>query len=235
MTGLDALGLTPRQRELVEAFVAAWEASSHTPFDLGEGPLEHPSWPAGVSVPDREEVRALFQDGLLEKDSSVAPTWRVFPSARARELAGVATEDAFLDPDRRLGLILEATVAAFEADPSEPLQLQRLEHDELVEHQHWPLQPEVVRAHDLQQLEDLGLMATAAAGPRSTTFWPTIHGRAAVKDAPGYLERVARETEDEGEKSRLRRWASHLRAGDVAVGTVAGSASGALIRALMGL
>ena len=101
-------------------------------------------------------------------------------------------------------------------------------------HAHWPLQPEVVKAHDLQQLEDLGLIATAA-GRRSATFWPTVHGRAAVKDAPGYLERLARETDDDAEKSRLRQWAERLRAGDVAVGTVAGSASGALIRALMGL
>jgi hypothetical protein len=113
-------------------------------------------------------VRALFQDGLLEKDSSVAPTWRVFPSARARELAGVATEDALLDPDRRLGLILEATVAAFEADPSEPLQLHRLEDADLVRHQHWPLQPEVVRAHDLQQLGVYGefVRKTGLSGER---------------------------------------------------------------------
>jgi hypothetical protein len=39
--------------------------------------------------------------------------------------------------------------------------------------------------------------------------------------------------EHDGAKSCLRRWAERLRAGDVAVGTVAGSASGALIRALM--
>ena len=235
MIGLDAPDLTARQRELVEAFVTAWEASSHAPFDLGDSPLEHPNWPAGVGLPDREEVRALFHQGLLEHDASVAPAWRVFPSPKARELAGVATEAALRDPDRRLGLILEATVTAFEADPSQPLQFHPLDQVDLVRHPHWPLQPEVVRAHDLHQLEDLGLLATTAAGKRGLTFWPTIQGRAAVKDAPGYLERVARETEDEREKTRLRRWAGHLRAGDVAVGTVAGSASGALIRALMGL
>jgi hypothetical protein len=180
-------------------------------------------------------VRALLHQGLLEHNASIAPAWRVFPSAKARELAGVATEEALCDPDRRLGLLLDATVTAFEADPREPLQFHPLEQVGLVRHSHWPLQPEVVRAHDLHQLEDLGLIATTAAGERSLSFWPTIQGRAAVKDAPGYLERVARETEDEGENTRLRRWAEHLRAGDVAVGTVAGSASGALIRALMGL
>lgn len=212
--------------------MAAWESSSHTPFDLANGPFEHPSWPPDVAVPDREEVRALLHRGLLERDDSA--TWRVFPSAGGRELAGVATEEALADPDRRLGLILEATTAAFEADPSEPLQFHPMQQADLVRHRHWPLQPEVVRAHDLQQLEDLGLVASAH-GRRSMTFWPTVDGRAAVKDAPGYLERLAQETDDEGEKSRLRRWAERVRAGDVAVGTVAGSASGALIRALMGL
>lgn len=214
--------------------MAAWEASSHTPFDFGHSRFEHLSWPAGVVAPDREEVRALVHGGLLEADDSVRPMWRVFPSARGRELAGVVAEEALADPDRRLGLILEATVTAFEADPSEPLQFHPMQQADLVRHRHWPLQPEVVRAHDLQQLEDLGLIATAP-GRRSTTFWPTIDGRGAVKDAPAYLERLAQETDDEGEKSRLRSWAERLRAGDVAVGTVAGSASGALIRALMGL
>jgi len=213
--------------------VAAWEVSSHTPFDLGHDAFAHPSWPAGVTVPDRDEVRDLVHRGLLEVDDSVTPMWRVFPSAVGREVAGGASEEALGDPDRRLGLILEATVTAFEADPREPLQFHPKEEVHLVRHQYWPLQPEVVRAHDLQQLEDLGLIATAGEH-RSVTFWPTFHGRAAVKDAPGYLERLARETDDEGEKSRLRRWAQRLRAGDIAVGTVAG-ASGAVIRALMGL
>jgi hypothetical protein len=225
--------LSPRQRQLLNAFVMAWEASSHTPFDLDDGtPFEHPNWPPGVATPGREEIRPLVHLGFLHADYSVAPAWRVFPSPEARHLAGVATDEALADPDGRLGLILEATVAAFEADPSQPLQFSAMFQADLVEHPHWPLQPDVVRAHDLQQLEDLRLIATA--GTRETmTFWPTIHGRAAAKDAIGYLERLARETDDEGEKSRLRRWAAHLRAGDVAVGTTA-STSGVLIRALLG-
>lgn len=41
---------------------------------------------------------------------------------------------------------------------------------------------------------------------------------------PGWgVRRAASETEDEGEKSRLHARAEHLRAGDVAVGTVRGA------------
>lgn len=151
-------------------------------------------------------------------------------------LTGLGPEqiaEALADPDARLGLILEATVAAFEADPSEPLEFHPMEHADLVHHQHWLLEPTVVGAHDLQQLEELGLISAAAAGD-SLSFWPTVRGRAAVTDAASYLERLAREADDEGEKSRLRRWATRLRAGDVAVGVVGGT-SAALIRALIGL
>jgi hypothetical protein len=84
-----------------------------------------------------------------------------------------------------------------------------------------------------RRLEDLGLIATAAGG-RSLTFWPTIRGKAAVSDAAGYLERLAGESDDAGEKSRLQQWAKKVRAGDVVVGTVT-STGGALIRAHMGL
>lgn len=227
--------LTPRQRELMVAFVEAWEASSHTPFDLDSGQFDHPSWPTTIRVPTRAEVRALVHLDLLDTDRDVLPTWRVFPSPKGRHLGGVAAEEALADPDGRLGLILEATAKAFEADPSQPLRFERFyQQAHFVRHPHWPLQPDVVRAHDLQQLEDLRLIATAiAAADSSMTFWPTIRGRAAVKNAVGYLERLAQETEDDGEKSRLRRWAARLRGGDIAVGTIT-STSGALIRALIG-
>ena len=225
--------LSARQRELMTAFVAAWEASSHTPFDLDASkPFEHPSWPAGVAAPRREEVRPLLKLGLLDSDRS-ARTWRVYPSPDGRAFAGVAAEAALADPDARLELILHATASAFAADPSQPLQFHPMQQADLVRHPHWPLQPDVVRAHDLQQLEDLGLIATAAAG-RSLTFWPTIGGRLAVSDAAGYLERLARDSDDDSEKSRLQLWAKKVRAGDVVVGTVT-STGGALIRALMGL
>jgi len=227
--------LSARERELVEAFVAAWEASSHTPFAFGHTPFEHPSWPAGVRVPGRQEVRRLLALDCLELGRSAPGAWRVFPSAAARELAGAAENEALADPDRRLGLILEATVTAFEADPAEALQFLPVWGSALVRHPHWQLQPEVVKPHDLQQLADLGLVATDSGDDTLVMFWPTVHGRAAVGDAPGYLERVARETDDEEEQSRLRRAAKHLRVGDVAVGAAAGTVSGALIRALVGL
>jgi hypothetical protein len=234
---MTAPDLSHRQRELMETFVAAWEASSHMPFDLGHVPFEHPNWPPGVAAPNREEVRSLTHLSLLEVDRSVTPMWRVFPSAEGRRMFGgaadVSAASALADPDRRLGMILDGTVTAFETNPSEPLHFAPMQQIDLVQHTHWPLQPDVVRAHDLQQLQDLGLIATSSRG-RDTAFWPTIDGRAAVKDAAGYLDRLAQQTSDEREKSRLRRWAERLRAGDVAVATVAGSTS-AVIRALMGL
>lgn len=150
------------------------------------------------------------------------------------DLSEEQVAQALADPDGRLGLILEATVAAFEADPSEPLQFHPMGQAALVRHEHWPLPATVVGAHDLQQLEELELISAGPGGRKSLTFWPTIRGRAAVKDVASYLERVARETDDEGEKSRLQRWASRIRAGDVAVGAVGGT-SGVLIRALLGL
>lgn len=222
----------------MEAFQRAWEASSHTPFDLGNGPLDHPEWPSEVAAPTRDEVRQLAHLGLLDVDHSVAPLWRVFPSRDARRAFGGAAEElaqsALADPDRRLGMILEATVAAFEADPSEPLHFASMQQVDIVQHAHWPLQPDVVRSHDLQQLEDLGLVSTSPRG-RDAAFWPTPNGRAAVHDPAGYLERLAQEAADERERSRLQTWADRLRAGDVTVGTVAGSASGLLVRVLMGL
>jgi len=179
VTDISEPDLTLRQQELVEALVRAWEASSHTPFDLGSDACKHPNWPPEICAPNREEVRALKHRGLLDADESAPVVWRVFPSAAGRELAGPAAEGALTDPDRRLGLILEATVTAFEADPSEALQFHPKEEADLVRHEHWSLQPEVVRAHDLHQLKDLGLIATSAAG-RTMTFWPTIRGRAAA-------------------------------------------------------
>lgn len=229
--------LAPPERELMEAFFSAWEKSSHTPFDLGDGPFEHPNWPPSVAVPDRDDVRGLVHKGLLEVDANAAPTWRVFPSADGRHQFGGAAEksivSALADPDRRLGVILEATVTAFESDPSEPLHFIPMQQVEMVQHAHWALPPDVVREHDLQQLRDLHLIAMVPRG-NGKGFWPTTDGRAAVKDASGYLDRLAEGVTDEREKSRLRRWAERLRAGDVAVGT-AGGVTGALIRALIGL
>jgi hypothetical protein len=228
--------LTPRQRELLAAFVDAWERSSHTAFDFGQGPLQLPAWPAEVVVPQRDEIRPLIHLGLLTSDPDrPGGTWRVFPSQAGRDLVGGSAQEheALADPDRRLAVILEATVAAFEADPSQPLLFLTAMQTELVRHPDWPIEPDVVRAHDLQQLAELGLIATSP-GPKSMTFWPTLAGRAAVHDAAGFLYKRSLDVEDEEEKSRLRRVAERVRAGDIAVGTVTGATS-AVIRALMGL
>lgn len=236
----DVVALSERQRTVLQAFVFAWESSSpgpaHLPFDFGSLPLEHPNWPGDVAVPSREEVRPLVHLGWLESDKRAAPAWRVFPSPAAREAFGESGDGearALADPDRRLGLILEATVAAFEADPTEAIHFAAMEQIDLVSHTHWPLEPDVVRQHDLDQLVDLGLISVRERG-RDLAFYPTLSARAATKDVPGYLDRLASEARDENERSRLSRWAKRVRAGDVAVGTVAGT-SGALIRALMGM
>lgn len=56
---------------------------------------------------------------------------------------------ALNDPDRRLGMIPEAIVQAFEANPAEPLHLWPMAGADPVRHPNWPLQPDVVRVHDL--------------------------------------------------------------------------------------
>lgn len=237
----DLGSLGERQQILVKAFVSAWEGSSpapaHQPFDFGSGPFEHLNWPNGVPAPSREEVRPLVHAGLLETDKRAAPIWRVFPSELARSTFGDPANDdtaALSDPDRRLGLILDATITAFEADPAQPIHFTPMDQITSVSHPHWPLQPDAVRSHDLDQLEQLGLISTSPAG-RDITFWPTPSARTATNDVAGYLEQLAQEAPHETERSRLARWAERLRAGDVAVGATAGTTSGALIRALTGL
>lgn len=174
--------------------------------------------------------------GMLDVDRTAAPTWRVYPSPDARTKFGGDAEQlvaaALRDPDQRLGVILQATVEAFEADPAEPLQIWPMASVDLVRHPRWPLQPDVVRMHDIQQLEELGLLGSSTE-ERGRAFWPTTDGRASVHNAPGLLERRSETAASEGEAARLRHWAEKLRAGDLAVGVVAGSAT-AVIRALIG-
>jgi hypothetical protein len=173
---------------------------------------------------------------MLDVDRAAAPTWRVYPSSAARSQFGGDTERqmarALGDPDQRLGLILEATIEAFEADPAEPLRVWPMASVDLVRHPHWPLQPDVVRMHDLQQLEELGLVSSSLQD-RGKAFWPTTDGRAAVHDPAGLLERRSKSAASEHEAGRMRRWAEKLRAGDLTVGVVAGTAT-AVVRALIG-
>lgn len=229
--------LDARQVDLVGAFVGAWKRSDHVPFDFHPAEsFSHPCWLPDVRDPDREEVRRLRHLGMLDVDEAAAPIWRVYPSPAARLQFGGDEEHetvaALSDPDQRLGVILQATVEAFEANPAEPLRLWPMAAIDLVRHSNWPLQPDVARVHDLQQLEDLGLMSLSSQ-ERGYAFWPTLDGRAAVHNAADLLERRAAKSGSENEATRLRRWAERLRSGDLAVGVVAGTAT-AVIRALIG-
>lgn len=229
--------LTPRQAELVQAFLAAWSASGHVPFELNSSAaFSHPSWPTGVRAPDSDEVRALVHRDLLTVDKRAVPTWRFFPSEAARELFEPGADETraeLSDADRRLGRILDAVVAAFETDPSEPLHLAVMDQLTVVEHAGWGLPPDVVREHDIAQLVDLGLVGTQPRGD-DLGFWPTPAGRIAVKNPAAYLDQLADGAGGDTEKSRLRAWADRLRVGDITRSTAAGTASGLLIKVLTG-
>lgn len=80
----------------------------------------------------------------------------------------------------------ETAVDAVEADPSEPLRLHRMQQLDYVEHPHWPLQPDAVREHDLDQLQELNLL-TARPSREINRVWPTTAARRALRDVPAYL------------------------------------------------
>jgi hypothetical protein len=226
--------LSERDRELLEAMVA--HSEGERPFDIlaGQDTLDDARWPARVAKPTREEVRSLAAREYLAIDRTAAPAWRFWPAEAARrEFAGDEARrraDALQDPDERLGVILDAVVAAFEKDPSTPLLLLRTQQVDIVRHPKWEIEPDVVRMHDLRQLEYLDLIGWDGGNE----FFPTPRGRQASRNPAALLAQHADETEDEAERSRLRRLAERFRAGDVAVGT-AGGVTGAAIRALLGL
>jgi hypothetical protein len=152
------------------------------------------------------------------------------------DFGGEAERDlgaALNDPDQRLGVILESAVKAFEDDPSEPVRLLPTASGYVVRHLHWPLPPDVVRLHDVRQLEELGLVA-AMAEKRGIAFWPSTDGRMAVHNAPELLDRRGQVAASEHEANRLRRLAQKLRTGDLAVGVIAGAAT-SVVRGLIGL
>src|ERR671918_338938 len=168
--------LTPRDREILQGLVRLWEDSNHEPFDIppGADTIEHRAWPEEIATPRREEVRTLVHRKLLDHDDSIAPGWRVWPSQEARALAPTGSDEqsraeALKDPDQRLGIILDAIVEAFEADPSEPLLIFGTSVGNIIKHPGWQIEPDVVRAHDLSQLADLGLVGWQSA----TEFYPT--------------------------------------------------------------
>lgn len=169
----------------------------------------------------------------MEIDKSVLPTWRFWPSAKARERFPDAVEEALSealsDPDQRLAVILKAVVDAFNSDPSEPLLLLRTSHVDIVRHPGWAIPHEVVRHHDLSQLVELGLVGCES----DTEFYPTPSGRMAVNNPAALLSQRAEQTEGEAERSRLRSWVEKIGAGDVAVSATSGLTIAA-IRALLG-
>ncbi len=226
--------LSERERELLETMVTL--AAGNEPFEIkpGEDALDDQRWPPQVREPTREEVRSLFRRQYLGVDETAGPAWSFWPTEAARhEFAGVVVRrraEALKDPDARLGVILDAIVDAFENDPATPLFICRTDEVDIVRHPHWAIEPDVVRMHDLRQLEDLRLIGWDG----TTAFYPSPNGRMASKNPAAFLAQRADEVEDEEERSRLRRMAEKFRAGDVAISAI-GGVTGAAIRAVLGL
>jgi hypothetical protein len=231
----DAIELSERDTEILETFVGLSGADADWFFEIpvGADHIPSPPWPDSIQSPHSNEIRSLVNRDLLDIDKSDAPTWRFWPSAQARErfadaVAKVLTE-ALSDPDQRLAVILKAIVDAFNSDPSEPLLLLRTDSVDIVRHPGWAIPPDVVRHHDLSQLQELGLVGWES----ETEFYPTPSGRMAVNNPAALLSERAEQTEDEEERSRLRSWTEKIRAGDIAVSATSGLTIAA-IRALLG-
>jgi hypothetical protein len=231
----DAIELSERDTEILETLVglAGGDADWFFEIPVGADRIPSPPWHDSIQSPHREEVRSLVNQGLLEIDRSVAPTWRFWPSAKVREHFPDAVEqalnEALSDPDQRLAVILKAIVDAFNSDPSESLLLLRTDHVDIVRHPGWAIPPEVVRHHDLSQLVELGLVGWES----DTEFYPTPSGRMAVDNPAALLSERAEQIHDEVERSRLRAWVEKIRAGEIAVSATSGVAVAA-IRALLG-
>lgn len=226
--------LSDREREILEAMLGLSEATQPLEIHAGDDTLADPRWPPNVPKPTREEVRSLVLRNHLEVDKSAAPAWRFWPAEAARDQLGAESTRqraaALKDPDARLGLILDSIVKAFDSDPATPLLILRTDQVDIIRHPHWPIEPDVVRMHDLRQLEDLQLIGWDG----STDFFPSPRGRMASRNPAAFLAQRADETDDEAERSRLQRVAEKLRAGDIAV-SATGGLTGAAIRALLGL
>ena len=128
--------------------------------------------------------------------------------------------DEELEPsaaDRRLAEILKGTVDAFELDPSEPPRLFSVGGG-VIKHPAWPLDPWLVRRHDVLQLEDLGLVGSEALPQDGIAFWPTPDGRKAVRAIGDLLERRSEQVESDSHRSTLQKWAGRLQASQVQAG-----------------
>lgn len=238
--------LTPRGRELLQAFVTAWRASEpgppRRPFNVTEQPFAHPNWPTDVAPPRQndDEARQLIHRDLLQSDRAAAPAWVVFPTDAALKLFGAGDKDEqtrLADPDKRLAIILQAATAAHQGDPSQPIHFSDQDQSTFITHPHWPLQPNAVRYHDLSLLEGLGLIGidrVGEAGSRSCDFWPTPDGRRVAADPLGYLDAKIHADPDSPDTTRLSRLAERLRASDIAVGA-GGDLVAGVLRGLAGL
>jgi hypothetical protein len=231
----DPIELNERDTEILETLVGLSGGDAEWFFEIpvGADHVPSPPWPDSIPSPHRNEIRSLVNRDLLDIDKSAEPTWRFWPSAQARERFADAVDkaltEALSDPGQRLAVILKAVVDAFNLDPSEPLLLLRTNSVDIVRHPGWAIPPDVVRHHDLSQLQELGLVGWESA----TEFYPTPSGRMAVNNPAALLSERAEQTEDEEERSRLRGWTEKIRAGDITVSATSGLAIAA-IRALLG-
>jgi hypothetical protein len=231
--------LTDRQREILAAVVHAWEADSpgpaHQAFRVGSLPLDHPNWPGDVAKPrERGEFRPLAHGGWLAVDRTQGPAWVFSPSERAVDAFSGTREslvETLREPDRRSGLILDSVVAAYRADPSEPLHLAVMDQADYVRHPAWPLPVDAARMHDFELLEDVGLVAISPRG-RDYAIVPTKAGRDVVERPLEMLEQAVEAADSGDRRSRLERVADRLRSGEVAANAAGGTISGLIILAL---
>ncbi len=122
----------------------------------------HPNWPVGVAVPSRDGLRALVHLDWLFADRSQAPDWVLSPTQSTltafQAPGATAIAEGLGDADRRLGLILEAVVDAYAADPSEAVTLLSYDQGDVIFSDAWPLPPDVARRLDFVLLEDARLV-----------------------------------------------------------------------------
>ncbi len=103
----DAVESNERDIEILETLVglAAGDAVWFFEIPPGADRISSPPWSDSIQSPHRDEIRSLVIRDLLEIDRSVEPTWRFWPSAKAREQFPDAVEkalkEALSDPDQQ--------------------------------------------------------------------------------------------------------------------------------------
>lgn len=233
--------LTERQREILQATVTAWESNDPEPSyrplrsAAGGGPGLHGNWPADVRDATDDELRPLAHTGWLFADRARAPDWVLSPTEQtlvAFQASGAdVIADGLRDPDRRLGLILEAVVDAYAADPSEPVMLFEFDQGSVIHSDAWQLPPDVTRQHDFVLLEDIGLVRILRTAD-SIGIVPTGRGRDVVANFGQALDELIEESEDHATKTRLTR--AKERITTLGSSAVSGTISGLVVKALMG-